>query len=394
MKSSLFIPKTIKVGYQNRADTYTGKLAYVIYYDEQGKLRKETSWNSWRDEKIPDNEFENEPTEGFVLNKKVGGYQYHYDMRQTYVRVYDPRGFEFEITIPNLLYILENANSIKGKGLEGEFVYSWDGKDIVLLPVDSPDYKELNELNKKRFSGSYIKAKDLKIGATYLNKNNIEVVYMGRFPYYSYGYVFDDKEFTSYSSMQKYAEENNFYLSSTKSNVYRHDSTRFYKNKDVNYGKYYWFAAVDRSIELEYWGWKVFKSIPKGWLLNVISEEPISDYSTRYDSLESCNKFSPIDESKDRFVHHTLEEFQRYILGCYSWNMEFLTYWGNQYIVVSLYKSDDNDGFKIYTNGRIKIGEIDYKKIYSIEEIYKLFHPCYKEIYLANGRLYRRKYYE
>lgn len=28
--------------------------------------------------------------------------------------------FEFEITIENLLYILENANPIKGKGLEGE----------------------------------------------------------------------------------------------------------------------------------------------------------------------------------------------------------------------------------------------------------------------------------
>lgn len=51
MKSNIFIPKTINVGYQNRSGTYTGKLDYVIYYDEKGKLRKEASWNSWRDEK-------------------------------------------------------------------------------------------------------------------------------------------------------------------------------------------------------------------------------------------------------------------------------------------------------------------------------------------------------
>ena len=107
MKSNIFVPKIINVGYQNRSGTYTGKLAYVIYYDEKGKLRKEASWNSWRDEKIPNEEFDNVPTTGFVLNKKVGDYSSGWDHRQAYCRVYDPRNFEFEITIENLLYILE-----------------------------------------------------------------------------------------------------------------------------------------------------------------------------------------------------------------------------------------------------------------------------------------------
>lgn len=148
MNSSIFVPKTINVGYQNRSGTYTGKLAYVIYYDEKGKLRKEASWNSWRDDKIPNDEFDNVPTEGFVLNKKAGDYSTGWDHRHAYCRVYDPRGFEFEITIENLLYILENANCIKGKGLEGEFIYGWDGKDLVLMPVESPDYKQISEFNK------------------------------------------------------------------------------------------------------------------------------------------------------------------------------------------------------------------------------------------------------
>ena len=44
----MFLPKKIKAGYIKREDTYTGKLAYVIYYDEKNTLRKEKSWNSWR----------------------------------------------------------------------------------------------------------------------------------------------------------------------------------------------------------------------------------------------------------------------------------------------------------------------------------------------------------
>ena len=73
MKANIFIPKKINVGFQNRDDTYTGKLAYVIYYDEKGKLRKEKSWNSWRDQNIPNEEFDNVPISGFVLNKRAGG---------------------------------------------------------------------------------------------------------------------------------------------------------------------------------------------------------------------------------------------------------------------------------------------------------------------------------
>ena len=63
--------KKIKVGFQERSDTFTKKLAYVIYYDQKGKLRKEKSWNSWKDDKIQDLDFDNIPTSGFVLNKML-----------------------------------------------------------------------------------------------------------------------------------------------------------------------------------------------------------------------------------------------------------------------------------------------------------------------------------
>lgn len=200
-KTQLFIPDKCKVGFNLREDTYTGKLGYIIYHD--GKVwRKEHSWESWRnkpgekystwspisrkheggvyDEGVAPIEFDNVPTEGFVLNKKAGGYNSGWNHRQTYSRVYDPRGWEFEITVENLIYILQECNSYKGKGLEGEFVYSWAGKDLVLLPATSPDYKsckEFTDLQSVKFSSR----KDLFEGFTYLTNRQEEWIYLGRY---------------------------------------------------------------------------------------------------------------------------------------------------------------------------------------------------------------------
>ena len=54
--TTMNIPEKINVGYQNRDNTYTGKLAYVVYTDAKGILRKEKSWLGWCDNKIPKNE--------------------------------------------------------------------------------------------------------------------------------------------------------------------------------------------------------------------------------------------------------------------------------------------------------------------------------------------------
>lgn len=199
-KINLYIPKKCKVGLQIRQGTYTGKLGYIIYHD--GNVwRKETSWEGWRHKEgqmsyegyydedgrwqrreetitgVEPIEFENVPTEGFVLNKKAGGYSSGWNHRQTYCRVYDPRGWEFEITIPNLLYILQECNAYKGKGLEGEFVYSWEGKDLVLLPVSSPDYKECQAFTN--LQSKKIGKKDLVEGYTYLTSKMSKLIYLG-----------------------------------------------------------------------------------------------------------------------------------------------------------------------------------------------------------------------
>lgn len=184
MTQNLFIPDKIKVGFQNREGTYTKKLAYVIYFDQKGVLRKEKSWEIWRDHKIKPVEFNNEPTEGFVLNKGVGGQRqsYGWNARNEYIRVYDPRDFEFEISVANLLFILKETDCSRGKGLEGKFVYAWDGTELVLLPENSQDYQ--NSKNFTKLQSQSVKVKDLINGASYITRKQENLTYIGKFDYH------------------------------------------------------------------------------------------------------------------------------------------------------------------------------------------------------------------
>lgn len=181
----LLIPEKLKVGFQKREGTYTGKLAFVVYYDGKGVLRKEKSWEGWRHKNIKAEEYTNEPTEGFVLNKSGGGSRnsYHsWNPRNEFIRVYDPRGFEFEISLPNLLFILRETDCSRGKGLEGKFVYAWDGQELVLLPAGSEDYK-----HSKNFTALQTKTvsfKDMVPGTTFTTKRQEDLTFLGKFDHH------------------------------------------------------------------------------------------------------------------------------------------------------------------------------------------------------------------
>jgi hypothetical protein len=353
--ASFFIPKRINVGFQERSGTYTGKLAYIIYFDEKGKLRKETSWNSWRHKSIPNEIFENEPTSGFVLNKKVGDYVSDWNHRQAYVRVYDPRDFEFEITIQNLLYILENATSTKGKGLEGDFVYGWDGKDLVLIPTEAPDYVELVKLNALRHSEKKIGARDLKIGATYRTRQNDEWIYMGKFDEYTYGSV---------------------------------------KSKKPSF----WFAERSKSDNIYF---QQIKSVSQK-LVEVISDECVEDYAEIFDKMECNSTYSPIDESKTVFIPLTFEEFEEKYESSHRWTYVF-TNFGDKDREMEKQNVGKNHNDKYYYYKREweerEYGygwnrkKEKYKKdvvhyVDTLQDIFDIVQPHKKIKYLANGKLY------
>ena len=182
--SDLFIPKKIRVGYQTRTGTYTGRLAYVIYYDNKDVLRKEKSWESWRDKKIEPEEFNNDPQDGFCLNKDVKRFNWsHFGSNRSYIRMYDPRGIEFEVTPENLIGILTETDCLK-RGLEGKFVYAWKGTELVLLPCGSEEFTKAKIHTERQDQN--ISARDLKPGCSYTTKKGEEFIYVGRFPWYEW----------------------------------------------------------------------------------------------------------------------------------------------------------------------------------------------------------------
>ena len=416
MKSNIFIPKTINVGYQNRGDTYTGKLAYVIYYDEKGKLRKETSWNSWRDKDIPNDEFENVPTEGFVLNKKAGDYSTGWDHRHAYCRVYDPRGFEFEISIENLLYILQNTTCIPGKGLQGEFVYGWDGTDLVLMPVVAPDYKQIAAYNKIVHNNESIKTRDLVLGATYLTKENVQWIYMGRFETYGYGYEFvqDGKIMRT----KRYSD-----LPTEKGYI----GLKVISHKGINnlpYGKMHWFARLSNNKYV----FEQFKNVPKNKLIGCVDGKCTSKYSEIYDEMESAYQFSPIDDSKDKIINIPFEDFYAKAVNTYVYDdetrkyvdVQFMANANGEYTKYEMrtpYRSEDNGKYTVYKYNNINYYNGDKEVIdifptqekevtdsygikriethmipVSIETVFEKLKPVCKQKYLANGREYNKEF--
>lgn len=366
----LFYPSKIKVGFQKRDGTYTGMLSYITYFDNKGTLRKETSWNGWRNKDIEPLELENTPTSGFVLNKKVGGYDTGWNHRQTYCRVYDPRGYEFEITMENLLYILENTSSIKGKGLEGEFVYCWSGKDLVLVPSDTPDFKEIFRVNNIVKDKQYITAKNLIIGAEYLLKNGEKVVYMG----------VCNKDFGD-------------------GRAYRYHG---YTNKHVfAQSKEY---GTTKAIHINY---HIYKSVGDN-IVELLNEKATDLYVSFFEKMQTDSSFYSVDYTKNVFVPAVASDFE-YSSGSLKSNWD-----GHFYYDASGVKCGYTTNY-CYINKKQKIVKsyifveeerppmyswskptIEKNKVYTfydtVEEFIAENKPYIKQTYLSNGQPYERAF--
>lgn len=252
MQTNLFIPTKIRVGFQERAGTFTGKLAYIIYYDEKGKIRKETSWEQWRDKKIDFIEFENKPRNNYVLNK---GIERHGDWGsgRSVVRVYDPRDFEFEISVDNLIGILMHSDVSKRDIVE-ECVFAWAGTELVLLPANSEEYQTSVKYTEKQ--SMKISAKTLIKGAVYgKKKSDEELVYLGFFSYY---------DASGYSYLAKQKHKGN-----------RH-------------------VFVDRKAMKDNYSWRPAFIIPGvETLATIVSDEPVADYAELVEKFHN-SKYSKL----------------------------------------------------------------------------------------------------
>jgi hypothetical protein len=90
------------------------------------------------------------------------------------MRVYDPRNFEFEIDMDNLSCILMNADVSKSE-INEKCVFGWSGKDLVLIPVSSHEYKEA--IAYTALQKTSVTTKDLVKGLTYKKKKITIIMY-------------------------------------------------------------------------------------------------------------------------------------------------------------------------------------------------------------------------
>lgn len=199
--AKLFIPKKLRVGFVKREGTFDGQLSYVIYYDATGKLRKQDSFEGWRDSKIEPVEWDNVPTAGFMLNKGHKRYNFSgFGHDKLVIRIYDPRGAEFEIDPRNLVGLLMHADCSK-RQIVDEVVYAWAGKELVLLPCNSEEYQ--TACNYTKLQSTKVGARNLKPGAIYITRSEGHVMYLGHYMYYEKKDGARSKEYrTEYESQQ------------------------------------------------------------------------------------------------------------------------------------------------------------------------------------------------
>ncbi len=176
-----FIPTRLKVGFQKRSDSIQSNLGYVIYFDEKGVLRKNTSWENWRDKSIEPVDLDNVPTAGFLVNKNItrNGYGWHSTI--TKIRVYDPRGFEIEVNVGNFIGIVDHSVIDNGE-IKQECVYVWFDKELFLIPTNSEVYQKAMANTAKQ--SSKVDKKTMVVGGIYsVKKDSNPAVYLGNIPF-------------------------------------------------------------------------------------------------------------------------------------------------------------------------------------------------------------------
>lgn len=286
MHNKLYIPKTITVGFQERQGTFTGKLGYIIYTDHTGKLRKEASWSSWRDKKIDAVTVENTPQNGFTFNKGIKR-DGHWGSGRSVIRVWDPRNFEFEISVDNLIGILMHADVSK-RDITEPCVFAWSGTELILLPTNSVEYQESVKHTEKQ--GIVFSTKSLVVGHTYGLKSDsvTRVVYLGYLDQYDTETVVLDEKNTDRWN-RSYNKIGVKHFKKKKKHVFMNENTKAIDVRD-----------------------------PKAYIASVISEEMHPEFATLMEEYYKHIRSQPIIgitivPSTDRYHHNWFRIGDEYV---------------------------------------------------------------------------------
>lgn len=166
---AITIPKQHFVGYRD-------DLGFAAPYvgDSACRKRQETII-SWATNGRPPEILENDLREGFALGDSIRRRSGWGKGNVTW-RITDPRGFELEITSPNLASILGCTTVVEGV-IQGKCVWGRDGGVNVLLPENSEPYQEATRLTM--LSKQKLSSKDYAPGDLVLLQTGEQAVYLG-----------------------------------------------------------------------------------------------------------------------------------------------------------------------------------------------------------------------
>lgn len=353
MKTTMFIPETIKAGFRKNSYSFTKKEAFLLAMNENGKYRELKSFQNMIDPRIGTEEFQNIPVKGFQLNRSTVNFPRPWHQRNKSALIYDPRGFEMEITFENLLYILEHTKQME----EEEFVYGWFGSVVTLLPINSYEYKEVMEKKKKMEALPVITAKNLVVGATYLFEDDTKMVYLGKF----HEYETYDVPYRVYAKSKK-----QFYFGSLRKNV--SGESQF---------------NILRVAKIE------------SLLTEQLEEKKHVHFDEIMDYLEGQNYYSPIDNTKTIVEDMPFEYFENLMKRrTENWTkraslISICAMNGQTHYIRSM---ETNPTKEFYFVGcRETVRNMYNDKVYEVsdyKDIFNILKPSLTHYYQKNGRHY------
>ena len=171
----LKVYEKLYVGYRNQSSGI--KLGFMTPYETNtaGAKRKSTV-DYWSDKKTEPVIFDNATIEGFIITDDIK--RVYFGGGNVVWRIYDPRGFELEISSNNLFSIIQTIGVGKGGVISGKCIWARDGSENILLHEDSIEFKNTVKVgtNLDQQVASIVKTP----GKRYIMRDGSEVIYVGR----------------------------------------------------------------------------------------------------------------------------------------------------------------------------------------------------------------------
>jgi hypothetical protein len=182
--STIKIPQQVYVGFQGRRTVDEVPLGFMTPYEDTaaGKKRQATvdDWAKPSHYQTDVKAFnsiiiDNKPMVGFKIGRAIRRSS-SFGGTSTVVRIEDPRGFELEIGVENLVMLL-NANIMEDCELMQECLWGREGARNILLPINSEPYKEY--LQTQELINNKVSLKDVQIGDVVKILGGKEGMYLG-----------------------------------------------------------------------------------------------------------------------------------------------------------------------------------------------------------------------